>query len=48
MQRVAKRFLDPKRAIIATIKPEEQAPVLAKPKLRATPKAARAAGRKAR
>jgi zinc protease len=49
VQRVAKRFLDPKRAIIATVKPEEQAPVLAKPKpLRATPKAARAVGRKAR
>jgi len=32
VQRVARRFLDPRRAIIATIKPEETTPVLAKPK----------------
>jgi zinc protease len=51
VQRVARRFLDPSRAIIATIKPEEEAPVLAKPKApppRATVKAARASGRKTR
>ncbi len=57
VQRVARRFLDPRRAIIATIKPEEETPVLAKAKpkekeaarTRPTAKAARAsASRKAR
>jgi zinc protease len=45
VQRVARRFLDPKRAVVATIKPEEQAPALAKPKAAAS-KAARAQARK--
>jgi zinc protease len=50
VQRVARRFLDPARSIIATVKPEEQAPVLAKPKVQSPAKAARAvtSGRKAR
>jgi len=51
VQRVARRFLDPRKSIIATVKPEEPAPALAKAKAVAakTSKAARAAnGRKAR
>ena len=54
VQRVARRFLDPARAIIATVKPEAETPALAKPKVaaksavRATTKAARATARKAR
>jgi zinc protease len=48
VQRVARKYLDPRHAIVATIKPEETAPVLAKPKVaprpRATAKAARASG----
>ena len=49
VQRMARRFLDPGRAIIATVKPEEQSPALAKAKP-PTVKAARAVtnGRKAR
>jgi zinc protease len=47
VQRVAQKFLDPQRAIIATVKPEETTPALAKPKAperpRASAKAARAA-----
>jgi zinc protease len=46
VQRVARKYLDPRHAIVATIKPEETTPVLAKPKTtprpRATAKAARA------
>jgi zinc protease len=52
VQRVARRFLDPQRSIIATVKPEEPAPALAKartPVKGPSAKAARAAtGRKAR
>jgi zinc protease len=48
VQRVAKKYLDPRRSILATIKPEETTPVLAKPKAKATPKAARANGGKRR
>jgi zinc protease len=34
VQRIAKKYLDPRRAVVATIKPEETTPVLAKPKAR--------------
>jgi zinc protease len=46
VQRVAKKYLDPKRAIVATVKPEEVTPALAKPK--AASKAARAGGNRTR
>ncbi|HZS37809.1 MAG TPA: pitrilysin family protein [Polyangia bacterium] len=48
VQRVAKKYLDPRRSILATIKPEETTPVLAKAKAKTTPtqKAARANGAK--
>ena len=48
VQRVAKKYLDPKRAIIATVKPEEVTPVLAKGRAAtkgATGKAARSSDR---
>jgi zinc protease len=46
VQRVAKKFLDPEHAVIATVKPEETAPVLAMPRpaSKSTGKAARSTG----
>ena len=47
VQRVARKYLDPKRAVVATVKPEELAPALAKPKReRAGGKAARVTSRR--
>ncbi|HUS66923.1 MAG TPA: pitrilysin family protein [Kofleriaceae bacterium] len=46
VQRVAQRYLDPARSILATVKPEESASAAAKPKAGA--KAARANGTKSR
>jgi zinc protease len=51
VQRVAKKYLDSRHAIIATVKPEETTPALAKPKTTARPaagKAARANGSRTR
>jgi zinc protease len=50
VQRVAKRYLDGRRAIIATVKPEEATPAVANPKLKADAanKAARANGARTR
>jgi hypothetical protein len=48
---VARKYLDPRRAVVATVKPEEATPALAKPKepsARAGAKAARAASGRAR
>jgi zinc protease len=42
VQRVARKYLDPRRSILATVKPEETTPVLAKPK--AAARAARSNG----
>ena len=41
VQRVAKKYLDPERAILATVKPEELTPIVAKAKT-GSAKAARA------
>ena len=50
VQRVARKYLDKSRSIVATIKPEENAPVLAREKsrtrvMKGAAKAARATGR---
>jgi zinc protease len=50
VQRVARKYLDRSRAVVATIKPEESTPVLARPKsrvrvIKGAAKAARAGGR---
>ena len=48
VQRVARKYLDPRHSILATVKPEETTPVLAKAKVKAVAKVARANGARPR